>query len=339
MELIFTKEGHYGRSWSDEYSRLQQKLSAAYNAGTFILSSGMNAISTLLRVIFDEKKDYHLVYADELYTDLPRLFHYFERVNNVVLHPVTITDTSGIRQLLESLSFQNVVFYFETCSNPHGAIFSFDQIKSLKNGNPDLIVVVDNTWVTSAVFNPLDWGADFVVSSLTKYYSNSHSLGGFIASRSLLMNRVEEYIRFHGFHVSPYNCQIINENFDSLHDRMHRSYDIMMELLPRLTGPKFRDVTHPALESHPSHANYVKYFRNKNISIGPSVFTLRIKGNEKSIKKLFNGATHIVTKTSFGGKDTRCDPWHKKTSDGYTSRRISVGYDSTAEAIYNDLIR
>lgn len=336
MDLIFDSNNKYGRSTSPEHTQLCLKLSNLYSATAYVVSSGMNAISTLFRVILDRSNEpYHLVYADELYCDLFRLFEYFNKSNKLILHPVLITKTNEIKSLLSSLKDQQVIFYFETCSNPHGLIFEFDTIPLLKTENKDLLVIVDNTWVTSAVFNPLDHGADVVVSSLTKYYSNSQAMGGVIVSRSYLMTEVERYIRFHGLHVSPYDCKVINDNIDSLKDRMIRAYNTMLELFQLMnSNDKFKNILHPVYESHPSHDQYLKYF---NPNIGCSVFTVRIKGNEKAMKRLRDKFKYINYKTSFGGPDTRYDPWYKGTQEGYTHCRISVGDLSTVKEIYGDL--
>ncbi|CAH6419720.1 Cys/Met metabolism PLP-dependent enzyme [uncultured virus] len=343
MDLIFDSDNRYGRVTSPYHADLCKKLGDRYKGTAYVVSSGMNAISTLFRVILDKcgfnntDRPYHLVYSDELYCDLPRLFNYFHEVNGIILHPVHITETAKIQSLLTSLKNERVIFYFETCSNPHGMIFEFNTIKALKKENDELLVIIDNTWASSAILNPLDWDADFVISSLTKYYSNSKSLGGVVISRHPLIAEVEKYIRFHGLHVSPYNCKIILDNIDTLDDRMSKAYSVMLELFEHLSADsRFKDIVHPSFEHHSSHEQYQKYF---NKGIGPSVFTMRIKGNDKVMKRLRSEFTHIKYKTSFGGYDTRYDPWHKGTSGGYTCCRISVGYNSTSEKIYDDFIR
>lgn len=340
MYLVFNENGSYARSTSDHYELLRTKLSVLYNARTYVLSSGMNAISTLLHVVLDSKphSKWQLVYANELYTDLPRLFNYFRDTKGITLHSVDITNNDHVTNLLKSFAHRNTILYFETCSNPHGNIFDFDLIVQLKTFNPNLIVIVDNTWVTSSCFNPLNYRADFVVSSLTKYYSNSTAMGGLIASNSSLMDDIWKYIRFHGLHVSPYDCQIVCDNIDTLVPRMTKAYTVMINLFDLLSkDPKFKDITHPCLPSHPCHARYLKYFINPDI--GPSVFTMNIKGNAKAIKTLISKFNFIVHKTSFGGFETRYDPWYKGSKAGYTACRISVGYDCQAVDIFQDLIQ
>lgn len=342
MDLIFDENNRYGRSISPAYSELCRKLSDRYKGTAYVTSSGMNAISTLLRVLLDNADSTcHIVYADELYSDLPRLLQYLSKASRSTLHEVRITDTSSVQKLLTSLKDEKVILYFETCSNPHGMIFDFEIIKSLKAENPQLVVVVDNTWVSSVCFNPLDWYADFVVSSLTKYYSNSKSLGGVIVSRNSTINDVGKYIRFHGLHVSPHNCKVISDNLDTIDERMSKAYATMLELFKLLEKDiRFKSIIHPALESHFSHQEYMKYISPKSEHpIGPSVFTMRIKGNEKAVKRIRSGFQHIKYKTSFGGADTRYDNWYKGTNGGYTHCRISVGYNSTAQEIYQDLTR
>ena len=111
---------------------------------------------------------------------------------------------------------------------------------------------------------------------------------------------------------------------------MTKAYSVMINLFDLLSkDPKFKDI------SHPCHARYLKYFINPDI--GPSVFTMNIKGNAKPIKVLISRFNFIVHKTSFGGFETRYDPWYKGSKAGYIACRISIGYDCQAVDIFQDL--
>lgn len=331
MELVFNETGQYCRSTSPEAITLCSKLGNYYNAVSCVVPSGMCAISTVLHATCRGIK--RLIYSDELYTDSPRLFKDLAERYNLELHQVNMKDTT---QILKIIQLQEPTFlFFETCSNPHGYIFDFDLVSDWKLQNPQLLVIADNTWVTSCVFNPLDHGADFVVSSLTKYYSAGQALGGMIASRLKSMESVEQYIRFHGLHTSRYNCQVVNMQIDTLKVRITKAYSTMQELFILLKqNNNFHDICHPSLDFHKSNSMYQKYFPD---NIGPCVFTLKIRGNRKKIKSLIGKFRYIKYKTSFGDAETRFDPWHIHTKGGSTECRIAVGYESSASEIYEDL--
>lgn len=321
MSLIFDSENHYCRSTSPEQIALCKKLSDAYKAVVYVVPSGMNAISVVLNSLVP--KQYTLVYANELYVDCARLFKDLRYRYDMILNPVAITQSNTISPLVAS---GPTILYFEACSNPHGQIFDFSLLTQWKQRNPELIIVVDNTWLSSAVFNPLDHGADYVISSLAKYYSNGQVQAGLIASRGLKINDVEIYIRYHGVHTSRVNCQRISNEIDNLSERMTKAYQVTQEVLALLkTDPNFQDICYPP-----------QYLNKK---IGPSVFTVKIKGNKQAIKHKIDSFTHIKHQTSFGSKDTKLDPWHKITKAGYTEVRLAIGYDSNPKEIYEDLIR
>ena len=117
-----------------------------------------------------------------------------------------------------------------------------------------LVVIVDNTWLTDLIFNPFMYDVDVVVTSLTKYYSGGCAIGGAILSRSQFDRYFEENIKRNGLHVSPYNARIISENLISLEQRLKQSSQTTLQVLKQLeTNPKITTLVHPAIDTHPSH--------------------------------------------------------------------------------------
>ena len=86
------------------------------------------------------------------------------------------------------------VLFVESCSNPNGHLFNFDQLAALKKKVPRLTVCVDNTWLTSALLNPFQWPeVDYVVCSLTKYYGAGRSgIAGTRPTDELRADRVKK---------------------------------------------------------------------------------------------------------------------------------------------------
>jgi cystathionine beta-lyase/cystathionine gamma-synthase len=152
-------------------------------------------------------------------------------------------------------------------------------------------------------------------------------MGGLIASRSLNIALVEKYIRFHGVHVSRYSCQVILNHIDTLNDRMTQAYKITQELIALLEADSnFKELCYP------------KECRNK--TIGPCVFTIKVKGNRKQLKDKISKFKTIQHQTSFGAEHSKLypsDPWHIITKGGYTEIRLAVGYRDDAKDIYEDL--
>ena len=80
-----------------------------------------------------------------------------------------------------------------------------------------IYIIVDNTWLIHPVFNPLMVGVDFVVISLTKYYSGGTAICGAILGNDLnIMHHVEDYQRFNGIHVSPVNARCVLHGLETI---------------------------------------------------------------------------------------------------------------------------
>jgi cystathionine beta-lyase/cystathionine gamma-synthase len=80
-----------------------------------------------------------------------------------------------------------------------------------------LYVVVDNTWLTEVVFNPFALDVDFVVMSLTKYYSGGNAIAGAVVSNNEnVIDKIIESNICNGFHISPYTCKVINANIKNM---------------------------------------------------------------------------------------------------------------------------
>ena len=337
--LIFSKnfksgDLHYNRSSSNLQYKLEQELSKIYNGKKVCMcASGMASIDALLHSIFIKYKwnPVNIIFGDEIYSDSPRLFRDFQNSYGVInsLKDVDVTNDSQILSTFKDCDSSPTIFFLESCSNPNGNIFNWELIPQIKKINKDVTIIVDNTWLTGLIFNPFDVGADYVICSTTKYYSGSGCISGFVVGDN--MKGVSDWLRIHGAHVSPHNCKVTLEGLKSLKERMSVKHVIpVAEYLEK--HPKVLDCNFPILRSHKSHALALKYW-NKNYV--PSVLTFTLPGMRKSETKnwLKDKTKYINFKTSYGGEDSRFDPWpgeiHTDNEHGEKIKaliRLSVGY-------------
>lgn len=344
-QLVLSKVGSdykYNRSSSMECENLKTKLAKIYNSKyCLVTSSGMNAISCCLNgILFGSKEKFNIIYGNELYCDTPRLFNYMVNIyNNVNLFKFDVTNGDEIENIFSNqVNEQNNILFIESCSNPNGYIFDFSLIQKLKSLSKLLYVVVDNTWLSNIIFNPLEKEADFVIISLTKYYSGGEAIAGAILSNKKEMEFIENYARIMGNHVSPFNCSIINSNIDTMRERLINSFSLTKQVLDYLkTQPKFHDLCHPLLENHKSYKYAIDYFNKINgENIGPSVLTFKVKISKNKILKIFKKCKQIEHKTSFGAKMSRTDPWPYKENDLIVCR-LAIGYQDTFDNIIEGL--
>lgn len=320
--------------FADEYANLINKLNIRYKAKTLLATSGMNSINITLNTILTNNKVDNLIYGNELYCDTPRLIKYLKPVFNYNSQEIDVTDTEYIIDLFKTkFKMQTNILFIESCSNPSGFIFDMKIIKKLQNLSKKLFVIVDNTWLSSAIYNPLDYGADIVITSLTKYYSAGSHIGGAIITRDKIHNKLYEYIRFTGIHVSPLQCKIIAQNIDTIDDRIKNSSELTIKLAQYLSNHKNVIKT-----SHPSLVNHISFNISKELFNGiyPSVLTFTIKKSKNEAKELMLNSG-IDFKTSFGSKLSRLDNWPVVIDNTFVCCRLAVGYEDDYDFIIDKL--
>jgi len=219
-----------------------------YNAVNCAISpSGMCAISTILNCLPKEKLN--IIYGSELYTDTPRLIKFVaEMRGNISLFEIDVTDDASILKLFENELRNNAnVLFTESCSNPNGYMLNPDIIPNLRKLSSDLIYIVDNTWLTSAIYNPFEHYADYVITSLSKYYGSGSAMAGAILTNKNIEN-IYQWISFNGLHVSPYNAKLILENIDSIDKRIEASSRMTLKIIDTLKNST--KISHPSLNDH-----------------------------------------------------------------------------------------
>jgi cystathionine beta-lyase/cystathionine gamma-synthase len=342
--LVFskTKKGyHYNRSHSNEVDYLANLLKNRYNTNVqdnkvdscFILPSGLCAISTILNCVVKKMNIQHIIYGSELYSDTPELIWLIASTYNVGHTTFDVTCTESLfDDKHNKYKDEPIILFFESCTNPNGFIFDFDVIPKLRQHFTKLIIIVDNTWLTSAILNPFFYDIDIVITSLTKYYSGGTALGGALLVSSklnIIVDNIMTWISLNGLHTSPHNAEIITENLYSLDDRIKKSSDLTINVLDHLkSNNKIVNISHPYLSD--------VTIDNKYIKLWPSVFTFAIKASKNKVLKILQKSNIIEHKTSFGSKHTRSDPWPYKQGD-LTIIRISIGYDDDYDKIIKGL--
>lgn len=201
--------------------------------------------------------------------------------------------------------------FLETMGNPNSDIPDVDAVSRIAKAH-GVPVVVDNTFATPFLFRPLEHGADIVVHSATKFIGgHGTTMGGIIvesgrfdwkaggaypqiAEANPSYHGVSFYdaagpaafvtyirailLRDTGACISPFNAFLLLQGTETLSLRVERHAENTKEVLAFLRShPKVERVNHPALEGHPDHEIYERYFPNG----GGSIFTFDIKGGQK----------------------------------------------------------
>ena len=154
--------------------------------------------------------------------------------------------------------------WLETPTNPLLTCFDIEAIAELAHRH-DALVVVDNTFATPFLQQPLVHGADVVVHSATKYLGgHSDVVGGFVAVDD---DELEERLRFHqnaaGAVPAPFDCYLVLRGVKTLALRMERHCENARAIVDLLVGhPAVGRVLYPQLPDHPGHAAAAKQMRD-----------------------------------------------------------------------------
>ena len=338
---------NYNRYFHTYQKKVCEKLEKRYTLTDVkptaaLFPSGMNAIDSIFQVLSIQNKweSMNIVYGSELYCDTPRTIKYLsENYIHCQLSKLNVNGSEDEILKLFKRSNQLTILFLESCSNPNGHIFDFQLLKKIKNilGSDKLKVIVDNTWVTSSLFNPFQFDeVDIVVNSLTKYYGGDVSgICGVILSRNeKLGERVTHYGKVKGLHVCPRYCELLNENIDKMDDHIKKTSIMTLDLAKHVSN--FTHVNYPKLENHDSYKLANEYYGK----LGPSVFTFCVPLNKADALKWMRSSKVFQCSTSFGASDSRFDQWpsSKKKGKNYeTYCRFSVGYKDNYEDVKEEL--
>jgi cystathionine beta-lyase/cystathionine gamma-synthase len=201
-----------------------------------------------------------------------------------------------------------------------------------------LYVIVDNTWLTDAIFQPFDIPeVDFVINSLTKYYSGGACIAGVVLGRAHnVMNKVTNWSARNGNHVSPHNCELVVQKLPQLDERIAITSALTLRIIDYLkTKEIVTNISHPVCENHPSHQLAKKYFKQELV---PSTFSISIGRKFDFVYKAVKKATILECKTSFGSRMSRTNIWsNQEAGTDSTIVRLSIGYEDNYDRIVSGL--
>ena len=216
-------------------------------------ASGLSATATLLHTL---KTGDHVVCIDDVYGGTQRLFR--QIVGPGAGIDFTFIDMSSPATVVAALTPATKFIWIETPTNPTLKITDIQAVSSAVRGSgrDDVWIIVDNTFMSPYLQNPLTLGATVVLHSVTKYIGG-HSdvvMGAIVTSDDAIWQRLKYMQNAVGSVPSPFDCYLALRGLKTLHVRMDaamRNADAIARFL--LAHSKVESVTYPGLESHPQH--------------------------------------------------------------------------------------
>ncbi len=243
---------HAYSRWSNPSLRSLEEKLAALEGGeaAMVTASGMAAVSAVILGLL--KKGDHLVAQELCYVGAQELFGEYLQSYGI---EVSLVDTSESGQVIAALKPNTKVIYAETPANP---VLRIADIKALAAiaAKAGASLVVDSTYATPYLQQPLALGADLVIHSLTKYI-NGHgdALGGVVIGRQPAIKDLRRKMLVHlGGAASPFNAWLIARGAATLPLRMEKHCANAMALASYLAShPAVERVLYPGLPDHPHH--------------------------------------------------------------------------------------
>lgn len=253
QEGLGRHKGHeYARTSNPTRSAVEANI-AALEGGTsgFGWASGMAAINAVLSLLSPGD---HVVVTDNTYGGTYRLF---ERVLRKTGLDFTYVDTSDVAATTAAFTDRTRMLFLETPTNPVLRLADIAALSAAARAHGDITVVVDNTFASPAVQQPLGLGADIVLHSTTKYLNgHSDSIGGMVVVKHAAQ---AEWLQFYqnaaGAILSAFDSWLILRGTKTLAVRMaahNRNGQAIAEFLSQ--HPKIDRVHYPGLPDHPQYA-------------------------------------------------------------------------------------
>lgn len=291
-----------GNGTGYDYSRLQnptrehlEKIMASLEHGYDALaySSGMAAISALMELF---KPGDHIIADADLYGGSIRLFDNISVKNGISFTRINCSQ-DDITQYIQK---NTKAIYIETPTNPMMNVSDIAGISAIAKAN-GLLLIVDNTFLSPYLQNPIDLGADIVVHSGTKYLGgHNDTIAGFIVVAD---EKLSEKFRFNikttGAGLAPFDSWLIIRGIKTLALRMDRAQENASRIVDWLiANDDITEVIYPGLESHPGH----NIMKKQSRGFGAMV-TFKVTSKELACK-ILEKVRLIKFAESLGGVET-----------------------------------
>ena len=328
----------YSRTHNPTRTQLQDNLAALENGNWGLcFSSGMGAIDTLAKLL---KPGDEVISTNDLYGGSYRIFTKVFESYGIKFHFTDLGNTENFAKLIN----QNTkMVWMETPTNPMLTIIDIEAITKIAKANT-ILSVVDNTFASPFLQNPLDLGADLVMHSVTKYI-NGHSdvvMGALVGKDMELNERLTFLQNACGAVPGPQDCFLVLRGIKTLHIRMERHCENGKKIAEFLRShPKVDKVYLPGFTDHPNHDIAKKQMKDFG---GMMSFTL--KSNSISDAQRFLSSVKLFALAeSLGGVESLCGhpasmthasiPREERLKSGLVDSliRLSVGIEDIDDLI------
>jgi len=328
----------YARGKNPTREALQKNISALENAKHCLcFSSGMGSMDAVIKLL---KPGDEVITGDDLYGGSYRMFTKVFANYGIKFHFVNMTDAGNIKQYVNS---NTRLIWAETPTNPTMQIIDIEACAKIAKENK-LILAVDNTFASPYLQNPLEWGADIVMHSVTKYLGG-HSdviMGALVMNNDTLYEQLAFIHNSCGATPGPMDCFLVMRGIKTLHLRMERHCLNGKKIAEFLkTHPRIDKIYWPGFPEHPNHSIAKKQMRDFG---GMISFALNGAGLDETFK-IASSFKVFALAESLGGVESLINhpatmthasiPKEERDKAGVTDNllRLSVGVEDVEDLL------
>ena len=304
----------YGRLTNPTQDIFEQRI-AALEGGVAALATASGAAAITYTVQALAKAGEHIVASKTIYGGTYNLFAHTLPAYGIT---TTFVDPYEEGAFEKAIQPNTKAIFIETLGNPNSNIIDIEEVAKLAHAHK-IPLVVDSTFATPYLVRPIEYGADIVVHSATKFIGgHGTAIGGVIVdsgkfnweesgkfpqftepnpsyhgvsfTKAVGAAAFVTYIRAillrdTGATLSPFHAFLFLQGLETLSLRVERHVQNALKIVEYLNNhPKVEAVHHPSLPTEPSNALYKKYFPNG----GGSIFTFEIKGGVQEAHKFID---------------------------------------------------
>ena len=328
----------YSRTHNPTRTALQNSFASLENAKYGVaFSSGLAAIDAIIKLLSPGDE---VISTNDLYGGTFRLFTKVFEKYGVKFHFTSLHNVSDVESLINE---NTKVIWAETPTNPMINIFDIEALSIISKAK-NLLLVVDNTFASPYLQNPINLGADIVMHSATKYLAG-HSdvvLGALMLNDDEIAEKLYFIQNASGAVPGPQDCFLTLRGIKTLHVRMQRHCENAHKVANFLNNHEMVEKVYwPGLHSHKNHD-----VAKKQMSGFGGMLSFRIKDFNKNQTIKFLEKLHLFTLAeSLGGVESLCGhpatmthasiPAEEREKSGVTDSliRLSVGIEDVDDLI------
>ena len=327
----------YTRS-SNPTRQVMEEILAVLDGGKFgiAFASGMSAVDSCMKLL---KAGDHVICSDDVYGGVSR--HFNQILVNYDLH-FTYVDSSNSANIENAIQSNTKLIWIETPTNPLLKITDLEAVGNIAKKH-NILFGVDSTFATPVFLRPLEFGADLVMHSTTKYLSGHNQLigGVVITNREDLFDQLKFVQKSIGAVPGPFDCWLTILGIKTLDLRMKKHDSNAQTVAEYLEAhPKVLLVTYPGLPSHPAHETAKKQMSGFSgmisFELTGGIPAGKIVMNSVKLAKLAESLGSVETMITHPATMTHVDvPKDEREARGLTDGlvRLSVGIENPDDII------